>query len=112
MKYPEYGCVYSKVLEMVLVQLYADIESYKGKIRNRDMAARPPGNKGKDCFTTMIWNQSGFFIKDGYIILSHYYRLLTNDRNCDDKIGCNIATGADGNNAHHFKFSRPIILLA
>lgn len=44
-KYPEYGWVYSKVLEMVLVQLYADISSYKGKIRNGDMTARPPGDK-------------------------------------------------------------------
>ena len=58
---------------MVLVQLYADIESYKGKIKNGDITARPPGDKGKDYFTTMIWNQSGFKIEDGYIILSHYY---------------------------------------
>jgi len=72
-KYPEYGWVHSKVLEMVLVQLYADISSYKGKIRNGDMTARPPGDKGRDYFTTMIWNQSGFKIEDGYIILSHYY---------------------------------------
>ena len=72
-KYPEYEWVYSKVLEMVLVQLYADISSYKGKISKGDITARPPGNKGRDYFTTMIWNQSGFKVEDGYITLSHYY---------------------------------------
>jgi putative transposase len=72
-KYPEYGWVYSKTLEMVLVQLYADISSYKGKISKGDLTARPPGDKGKDYFTTMIWNQSGFKVEDGYINLSHYY---------------------------------------
>ena len=72
-KYPEYGWVYSKTLEMVLVQLYADISSYKGKISKGDLTARPPGDKGRDYFTTMIWNQSGFKVEDGYITLSHYY---------------------------------------
>ncbi len=72
-KYPEYGWVYSKTLGMVLVQLYADISSYKGKIGKGDLTARPPGDKGRDYFTTMIWNQSGFKVENGYITLSHYY---------------------------------------
>ena len=72
-KYPEYQWVYSKTLEMVLVSLYADISSYKSKISKGDLTARPPGDKGRDYFTTMIWNQSGFKVEDGYITLSHYY---------------------------------------
>ena len=43
------------------------------KIYKGDNTARPPGYKGRDYFTTMTWNQSGFKIEDGYIILSHYY---------------------------------------
>ncbi len=77
-KYPEYGWVYSKVLEMVLYGLDGDFKSYiklKKNVKNGggDKNANTPGFKGKDYFTTMNWNQSGFAIKDGYIILSHFY---------------------------------------
>lgn len=78
-KFPEYEWVYSKVLEMVLYGLNADFKSFvilKKKSNfgdGGDKNARPPGYKGIDYFTTMIWNQSGFKIKDGYIVLSHYY---------------------------------------
>ena len=72
-KYPEYEWIYSKVLQMVLRHLDDDFSSYFGKRKNGDETARPPGYKGRDYFTTMTWNQSGFKIEDGYIILSHYY---------------------------------------
>ena len=72
-KYPEYEWVHSKVLQMVLHHLHDDYSSFLSKIYNGDETARPPGYKGKDYFTTMTWNQSGFKIEDGYIILSHYY---------------------------------------
>jgi len=72
-KYPEYEWVNSKVLQMVLYHLDDDFSSYKSKRVKGDKTARPPGYKGRDYFTTMTWNQSGFKIEDGYIILSHYY---------------------------------------
>ena len=72
-KYPEYEWVHSKVLQMVLHHLHDDYSSFISKICNGDETARPPGYKGIDYFTTMTWNQSGFKIEDGYIILSHYY---------------------------------------
>lgn len=85
-KYPEYGWVYSKVLQMVLKGLDADFKSFKMLKKNSkevklqlnlskgDKNANTPGFKGKDYFTTMNWNQSGFIVKDGYIILSHFYK--------------------------------------
>lgn len=78
-KYPEYGWVYSKVLQMVLKGLDADFKSFimlkkNAKNGGGDKNANTPGYKGIDYFTTMTWNQSGFKIKDGYIILSHFYK--------------------------------------
>jgi len=72
-KYPEYEWVYSKVLEMVLYQLNSDFKSFIKKRKNGDETARRPGYKGRDYFVSMIWNQSGFRIQNGYIILSHFY---------------------------------------
>jgi len=76
-KYPEYEWVHSKVLQMTLRQLDDDFSSFIGKRKKGDKTAQPPGYKGKDYFTTMIWNQSGFKIEtiDGvsYITLSHFY---------------------------------------
>jgi putative transposase len=78
-KYPEYEWVYSKVLQMVLKGLDADFKSFimlrkGGKEGKGDKNAKTPGYKGKDYFVTMNYNQSGLKIKDGYIILSHYYK--------------------------------------
>ncbi len=78
-KYPEYEWVYSKVLQMILKGLDADFKSFKilkanAKEGKGDKNANAPGHKGRDYFTTMNYNQSGFKIKDGYIILSHYYK--------------------------------------
>lgn len=77
-KYPEYEWVYSKVLQMVLKGLDADFKSFimlkkNSKDGKGDKNANTPGYKGRDYFTTMNYNQSGFKIKDGYITLSHFY---------------------------------------
>jgi putative transposase len=72
-KYSEYKWVYSKVLQMVLKGLDADFYSFTSKRKKGDKTAQKPGYKGRDYFTTMIWNQSGFKIIDNKIILSHNY---------------------------------------
>jgi len=72
-KYPEYGWVNSKVLQMTVHQLDDDMHSFKKKKKGGYETANHPGYKGRDYFATMIWNRSGFKIEDGYIILSHYY---------------------------------------
>ena len=72
-KYPEYEWVHSKVLQMALRQLDGDFSSFKSKRYEGDYTANPPGYKGIDYFTTMTWNQSGFSVENGYIILNHYY---------------------------------------
>ncbi|MFX1342237.1 MAG: RNA-guided endonuclease InsQ/TnpB family protein [Promethearchaeota archaeon] len=62
MKYPEYTWVYSKVLQMTLQQLDADYKSFFARWKHGDTQARPPRFKGKNYFTTLCYNQSGFFI--------------------------------------------------
>jgi putative transposase len=73
-KYPRYLCVYSKVLQMALRTLDADYSSFFALRRNGDNTAKPPGFKGKKYFTTMIYNQSGFKIAGGEIVLAQYYK--------------------------------------
>ena len=65
--------VYSKVLQMTIRTLNADYNSFFEQRKNGDTNAHPPGFKGKDHFTTMMYNQSGFKIKGQKISLSHYY---------------------------------------
>lgn len=79
-KYPEYGWVYSKVLQMVLKGLDSDFKSFIALKKNSkdengkgDKNANTPGYKGRDYFTTMNYNQSGFKIENDKMILSHYY---------------------------------------
>ncbi len=59
-KYPEYTWVYSKVLQMTLRYLDADYKSFFARWRRGDFQARPPRFKGKNYFTTLCYNQSGF----------------------------------------------------
>src|SRR4030066_989399 len=73
-KYPRYTCVYSKVLQMTLRTLDADYKSFLALRANGDRDAQPPGFKGRDYFTTMIYNQSGFRIQDEKITLAQYYK--------------------------------------
>jgi putative transposase len=63
-QYPEYTWVYSKVLQGVLKSLDNDYKSFFNLKKNKDKKARSPGFKGKDYFTTMLYNQSGFEISD------------------------------------------------
>jgi putative transposase len=70
--YPEYGIVYSKVLQMTLRQLDADYRSFLALKRNGDKTAKSPRFKGKDHFTTMTYNQSGFKIEKGKVTLAQY----------------------------------------
>jgi len=69
--YPEYTWVYSKVLQGVLKCLDNDYKSFFNLRKNGDKKARSPGFKGKDYFTTMLYNQSGFEISDsnGHVII-------------------------------------------
>ncbi len=61
-QHPEYAWVYSKVLQMVLRRLDADYKSFYALWRRGDLQARPPRFKGKHYFTTLCYNQSGFFL--------------------------------------------------
>ncbi len=72
-KYPEYKWVYSKVLQYILRTLDADYRSFFSLFKKGDKNARSPKFKGKKYFTTMVYNQSGFKLKDGYVFLSHKY---------------------------------------
>jgi putative transposase len=72
-QYPEYKWVYSKVLQMALKTLDADYKSFYSLWKKGDKKARPPKFKGKKHFTTMIYNQSGFKIENGKVLLSHFY---------------------------------------
>ena len=70
-KYPEYKWVYSKVLQMTLRKLDGSYKSFFSLWKNGYKDARPPKYKGKNYFTILCNNQSGFDIKDNIISLSH-----------------------------------------
>jgi len=72
-KYPDYKIVYSKVLQYILRTLDADYKSFFALWKKGDKDAKPPKYKGKEHFTTMVYNQSGFKVKDGKIRLTQYY---------------------------------------
>lgn len=71
-KYPEYGWVHSKSLQMVIRTLHDNFKSYK-QLAKHDSTARPPHFRPKHCFMTMCWNQSGFKFVDNRIKLTHFY---------------------------------------
>jgi len=71
--FPEYTWVYSKVLQCALRSLAADYESFFALRKNGHADAFPPRFKGKNYFTTMVYNQSGFKIEPGKINFSHKY---------------------------------------
>ncbi len=74
--YPEYSWVYSKVLQYVLRTLAADYESFFALRKNGHADARLPRFKGKQYFTTMVYNQSGFKLEHGKVSFSHNYNDL------------------------------------
>jgi putative transposase len=69
--YPEFGMVYSKVLQMTLKQLDSDYQSFFALRRNGDLKAMPPNFKSRRYFNTMRYNQSGFRVERGCLKLSH-----------------------------------------
>ena len=71
LKYPEYKWVYSKVLQMTLRNLDNNYQSFFSLRENGYKDARPPKYKGKDYFTTLCYNQSGFKIENNTISFSH-----------------------------------------
>ncbi len=75
-KYPEYGWVYSKVLQMVLRTLDTDYKSFFSLWKKRHRDARPPRFKGGKHFVTLIYNQSGFIIEQGKITLTHFFNSI------------------------------------
>ncbi|MHA2306575.1 MAG: RNA-guided endonuclease InsQ/TnpB family protein [Candidatus Hodarchaeales archaeon] len=70
-KNPEYGWVYSKVLQMTLKKLDTAYKSFFSLIKNGNDTARPPRFRGKDHFFTLCYNQSGFKYHENSIDLSH-----------------------------------------
>ncbi|KKW12576.1 MAG: Transposase [Candidatus Gottesmanbacteria bacterium GW2011_GWB1_49_7] len=72
-KYPEYGWVHSKVLQMTLRILDADYKSFYALRKKGDEEAQPPKYKGKNYFTTMVHNQSGFKVENNVVWLSQSY---------------------------------------
>jgi len=76
-KFPEYKYVYSKVLQHTLRTLDADYKSFFALNKKGDKNARLPKFKGKQFFTTMTYNQSGFKTGKGFIELSHKHPIET-----------------------------------
>ena len=76
-QFPEYSWVYSKVLQYVLHTLDADYKSFFAVYKKGDKNARLPNFKGKNFFTTMTYNQSGFKAGKGWIELSHKHPIGT-----------------------------------
>ena len=73
-RYPEYGWVYSKVLQDALRTLDMDFRSFLALRRRGHTEAMPPRFKGRHRFFTMVFNQSGFRISDGNeITLSQFF---------------------------------------
>lgn len=74
-RYPEYSWVYSKVLQMVLKRLDNDFKSFLSLRNGGKKNARPPRFKGKEYFTALTFNQSGFKLdtKKQTISFSHKY---------------------------------------
>jgi len=70
-KFPQYNIVYSKVLQSVLKKLDANYKSFFSLWKNGDKSARPPKFRSGKYFMTLVYNQSGFKIKDRKISFSH-----------------------------------------
>ena len=68
---PEYTVVYSKVLQSVLKKLDANYKSFFALWKNGDKTSRPPKFRSTKYFMTLVYNQSGFKIKDGKVSFTH-----------------------------------------
>ena len=76
-QFPEYKWVYSKALQYALRTLDADYKSFFALHKKGDKTARPPKFKGKNFFTTMTYNQSGFKTGGDWIEFSHKHPIGT-----------------------------------
>ncbi len=76
-QFPEYKWVYSKVLQYTLRNLDANFKSFYALHKKGDKEARPPKFRGKNFFTTIIYNQSGFKAGKGWVKLSHKHPTKT-----------------------------------
>ncbi|MCK4545050.1 transposase, partial [candidate division WOR-3 bacterium] len=70
-EYPEYKMVYSKVLQYTLRMLDGDFKSFFALKKKGDKDAKPPRYKGKNYFTTLCYNHSGFKVENSIVKLSH-----------------------------------------
>lgn len=70
-EYIEYKWVYSKVLQSTLKTLDSNFKSFFALWKKGDKKARIPNFKGKNHFTTLCYNQSGFKLKGNQISFSH-----------------------------------------
>jgi len=70
-QYPEYKWVYSKVLQQCVKKLDEDFKSFFSKWKKGDKTAHPPKYKGKQYFTTLCYNQSGFKLSEKDVRFSH-----------------------------------------
>jgi putative transposase len=99
-RYPEYGWVYSKVLQMVLQRLDADYKSFFSLRRNGCKNAKPPHFRGRRYFSTMSYNQSGFKIKCGKITFAHFYNNVPLEFEIPEKLKvekvCQVSVYRDG----------------
>lgn len=68
---PEYGVVYSKVLQHALRILDASYKSFFGLWKKGYEDVNPPKFRGRKYFFTMTYNQSGFKINENEVTLSH-----------------------------------------
>jgi putative transposase len=73
-QFPEYKWVYPKVLQMTLQKLDGDYKSFYGSGKKGNKTARPPPFKGKNLFTTLCYNQSGYTINIERKIISFSHR--------------------------------------
>jgi len=76
-QYPEYSWVYSKVLQHILRTLDANYKSFFALNKKGDKDANTPKFRGKNYFTTMTYNQSGFKVGEDWIELSHKHPIGT-----------------------------------
>ena len=76
-QYPEYSWVYSRTLQHILRTLDANYKSFFALSKKGDKDANVPKFRGKNYFTTMTYNQSGFKVGEGWIELSHKHPIGT-----------------------------------
>lgn len=69
-EYPDLKNVNSRVLQLTLRTLDANYNSFFA-LRKNDPDAQPPGYKGRDYFTTLKFNQSGYTVTATCITLNH-----------------------------------------